>query len=308
MKKKVLITGVSGGLAHQVAGLIPKSWDIVGIGLHTLRAVAGRHIYFHRVDITKNKLEDVFRQHKIECVIHLAVNDNPRTPIKKRHEINVVGTMKLLDNCARYGVKKVILLSSATVYGADPNNPVYIPEDFPLKVTQRYSELSDKVEFDSYCRAWMYKNTDIQTILLRPCHIIGSQVRNNLTSYLRLKYIPIPLGYDPMIQIIHETDMARAIIACLKHSHSGIYNVVGPGELPLTEIINIVGGIPIPIPYTLGYYALKTSWLLGIGALPAPQLEFLTYPCVIDGSKFRKDFNFEPKLSLSDTLLATNLY
>ncbi|MCS6884138.1 MAG: SDR family oxidoreductase [Acidobacteriota bacterium] len=308
MKKKVLITGISGGLAHQVATLVPKSWEIVGVGLHTLRAVPNRHIHFHRVDITKNKLEEVFRQHKIDAVIHLALNDNPRTPIKQRHEINVIGTMKLLDDCAKYGVRKVILLSSATVYGADPNNPIYIPEDFPLKVTQRYSELSDKVEFDTYCRAWMYKQAGkIDAILLRPCHIIGSQVKNNLTSYLRLKYIPIPLGYDPMLQIIHETDMARAIIACLKSSKTGIYNVTGPGELPLTEIINILGGIPIPIPYTLGYYALKTSWILGLGSLPAPQLEFLTYPCVIDGSKFRKEFGFEPRLSLSETLLATKL-
>ncbi len=133
-------------------------------------------------------------------------------------------------------------------------------------------------------------------------------MRNNLTSYLRLKYIPIPLGFDPMIQVIHEIDMARAIVSCLRNNHSGIYNVVGPGELPLTEIINIIGGVPLPIAHVLGYYVLKASWWLGVGALPAPQIEYLMYPCVIDGSRFQKDFHFKPQLSLSETLRATVLY
>lgn len=307
-RKRVLITGISGGLAHQVAEIIPKNWDIVGVGLNPLRPVKGKKIEYHKVDITKTKLEDIFRRRQFDCVIHMAVNDNPRTPIEQRHNINVIGTMKLLDDCEKYKIKKVVLLSSANVYGADPVNPVYITEDYPLRVTQRYSEVSDKVEFDSYCRSWMYKHPDVSTIILRPCHIIGSHVRNNLTSYLRLKYIPIPLGYDPVIQVIHEIDMARAIVSCLRYNHSGIYNVTGPGELPLTEIINIIGGTPLPIPTFVGFYALKAIWNLGIGALPAPQIEYLMYPCVIDGSRFQKDFHFKPQLSLSETLRATVLY
>src|SRR5438876_5294941 len=143
-RKRVLITGISGGLAHQVAEIIPKNWDIIGVGLNPLRPVRGRKIEYRQLDITKNKLEDIFRRRQIDCVIHMAVNDNPRTPIQKRHDINVIGTMKMLDDCERYKIKKVILLSSATVYGADPNNPVYITEDFPLRVTQRYSGISDK--------------------------------------------------------------------------------------------------------------------------------------------------------------------
>ncbi|MBI4853002.1 MAG: SDR family oxidoreductase [Acidobacteria bacterium] len=307
-RKKVLITGISGGLAHQVAEMIPQNWDIIGVGLRELRPIKGRKIEFHKLDITKNKLEDIFRRRQLDCVIHMAVNDNPRVPIKHRHHINVVGTMKLLEDCERYKVKKVVLLSSANVYGADPNNPVYISEDHPLRVTQSYSEISDKVEFDSYCRSWMYKNPSISTIILRPCHIIGSQVHNNLTGYLRLKYIPIPLGFDPMIQVIHEIDMARAINACLRYNLSGIYNVVGPGELPLTEIINIVGGAPFPIPHVVGYSALRALWALGIGPLPAPQVEFLMYPCIIDGTRFQEDFRFSPQLSLSETLRSTVLY
>ncbi|MEW6736218.1 MAG: SDR family oxidoreductase [Acidobacteriota bacterium] len=306
--KRVLITGISGGLAHQVAEMIPKNWDIVGLGLNSLRPVKGRKVEHHRVDITKSKLEDIFRRRQFDCVIHMAINDNPRLPIQERHNINVIGTMKLLDACERYDVKKVVLLSSATVYGANPNNPVYITEDYPLRVIQRYSEISDKVEFDIYCRSWMYKHPNISTIILRPCHVIGSHVRNNFTNYLRLQYIPIPLGFDPMIQVIHEIDMARAIIACLRYDRGGIYNVVGPGELPLTEIINIIGGLPLPVPYTLGYYALKASWLIGIGSLPAPQLEYLMYPCVIDGHSFEKDFHFKPQLTLNETLRATVLY
>lgn len=307
-KKRVLITGISGGLAHQVAEMIPRTWDIIGVGLRPLRPLKDREIEFYRADITKAKLEDIFRRRKIDCVIHMALNDNPRTPIQQRHNINVIGTMKLLDDCERYEIKKVVLLSSANVYGADPNNPVYITEDYPLRVSQRYSAISDKVEFDSYCRSWMYKHQDVTTIMLRPCHIIGSLVGNNLTSYLRLKYIPIPLGFDPMIQVIHEIDMARAIVACLKYNHSGIFNVVGPGELPLTEIINIIGGTPIPIVHVLGYSLLETLWTLGIGSLPAPQLEYLMYPCVIDGRRFEKQFHFKPQLSLSETLKATVLY
>jgi UDP-glucose 4-epimerase len=301
-RKRLLITGIAGGLATQLASAIPSDWEVIGIGRRPPSEDLRRGITYKYVDITKKTLEDLFRNEPFDTVVHLAVANDPQLPMSVRHTVNVIATMRLLDSCEQQGVKQVILLSSAEVYGADPANPVYITEDSPLKAIQRFTDMGDKVEFDTYCRSWMYRVKDIHTQLLRPCYIVGPHVQNFFTMYLSYPIVPVPLGYDPMIQVIDERDMVQALLLCLKHPKSGVYNVTGPGEVPLRVAIEEVGSTAIPVVYSLASPVMKLGWWLGVVPFPTPQFDFLMYPCVIDGERFRKDFNFRPKYSLKQAL------
>ena len=64
---------------------------------------------------------------------------DPRMPFSEAHSFNVVGTQKILDLCVRHGVKKVVVLSSANVYGPLPDNSNFLAEETPLMAADRYS-------------------------------------------------------------------------------------------------------------------------------------------------------------------------
>lgn len=300
--KRLLITGIAGGLATQVASAVPPDWEVIGIGRRPPQETLKRDIIFKQLDITKKTLEDLFRHEHFDAVLHLAVANDQHLPMKIRHTVNVIATMRLLDCCERHKIKEVILLSTSEVYGADPTNPIYLPEDSPLKAIQRFTEMGDKVEFDTYCRSWMYHVKDIKTTLLRPCYIVGPHVQNFLTTYLRYGIVPIPMGYDPMIQVIHERDMVAALLRVLANPKRGVYNVTGPGEVPLSVAIREAGGIAVPVVYALASPLMKLGWWVGISPFPAPQFDYLMYPCVIDGRKFQEDFQFKPEYNLHETL------
>ncbi|MGQ9898102.1 MAG: NAD-dependent epimerase/dehydratase family protein [Acidobacteriota bacterium] len=301
-RKRLLITGIAGGLATQLASAIPLEWEVVGIGRRPPQLPIRRDITYRQLDIRKKSLENLFRNEHFDAVIHLAVANDVRLPMSIRHTVNVIATMRLLACCERQRVSQVILLSSADVYGADPTNPTFLTEDYPLKAIQRYADMGDKVEFDTYCRSWMYQVRETTCTLLRPCHIVGPHVQNFLTTYLRFGLVPVPLGYDPMIQVIDERDMVQALLLVLEKKQSGVYNVTGPGELPLSVAVREAGGLAIPVIYQMAAPLMKLGWGLGLVPFPTPQYDFLMFPCVIDGSKFRETFGFKPRFSLHKAL------
>lgn len=300
--KRLLITGIAGGLATQVASAIPDDWEVMGIGRRPPSESVARPIIYKRIDITKKTLEDLFRNERFDAVMHLAVANDPQLPMSVRHNVNVIATMRLLDCCEAQRVPQVILLSSAEVYGADPTNPIYLTESSPLKAIQRFADMGDKVEFDTYCRSWMYRVQRVHTVLLRPCHIVGPHVQNFFTLYFRNPIVPVPLGYDPMIQVIDERDMVQALLRCLKKPTTGVYNITGPGELPLSVAIQEAGSTAVPVLYSLASPFMKVGWWLGVLPFPTPQFDFLMYPCVIDGKRFQTDFHFKPQHSLAEAL------
>ncbi|MFQ3580846.1 MAG: NAD-dependent epimerase/dehydratase family protein [Chloracidobacterium sp.] len=301
-RKRLLITGIAGGLATQLASAIPLDWEVVGIGRRPPQLPIRRDITYRQLDIRKKSLENLFRNERFDAVIHLAVANDARLPMAVRHTVNVIATMRLLACCERQGIPQVVLLSSADVYGADPTNPTFLTEDYPLKAIQRYADMGDKVEFDTYCRSWMHRSQSTTTTLLRPCHIVGPHVQNFLTTYLRFGVVPVPLGYDPMIQVIDERDMVQALLLVLEQKRSGVYNVTGPGELPLSAAIQEAGGLAIPVIYQMAAPLMKLGWTVGVLPFPTPQYDFLMFPCVIDGSKFRETFGFKPRFSLHKAL------
>ena len=85
-----------------------------------------------------------------------------------RHEVNVLGTKRLLEYCVAYGVKRVVVLSSAYVYGALPDNPYYMDEDYPLNVSRTYPEMRDLAEVDTLATAFLWRHPEIATTILRP--------------------------------------------------------------------------------------------------------------------------------------------
>ena len=144
MKSKVLITGGAGFIgSHTCVELLQKGLDIVVMdnfcnsspaAVEAVRAITGRDFAFYQCDMLDYEaFKTIFKENEIDSVIHFAglkaVGESVGKPLEYYHN-NLEGTLNLLRLMRKYGVKKLVFSSSATVYGM--RNPVPFQEDMPI--------------------------------------------------------------------------------------------------------------------------------------------------------------------------------
>jgi UDP-glucose 4-epimerase len=301
MPKVVAITGIAGNLGKALARLLHTEAQIVGIDRRPFRE-RPKDVEHYQIDVRKRKLEDVFRQHRLEALIHLGIMHDPRMPFSEAHSFNIVGTQKVFDLCVRYGLRKVVVLSSANVYGPLPDNSNFLTEEAPLMAADRYSDVRDLIELDMYAQSFTWKHPELETVILRPVHIVGPTVRNAPSNYLRLARPVTVLGFDPMVQLIHEDDVCRAMALALRPGVRGVYNVTGPGEVPLSLVLKELGRRPVPVPHFLVRPLLRRAFDARLISFPPEEVDHLQYLCAVDGSRAVADLGYAPRHDLRQTI------
>lgn len=312
--KKVLIIGISGGLSRLTASLLLRenpNLEIIGIDSRPFRpnrdhpTALEKKIKIIKTKYTRGHFESLFREHKFDAVLHLGRLSHATSDahsLNERLDLNVMGTNRILDLSLKHNVKKVIVLSTYHVYGALNDNPVYISEDHPLRASIKYPELRDVVEMDQISTNWMWKNQGkIETVVLRPCSIIGPQISNTMTRYLRTPYAPVPIDYNPMFQFIHEFDMARIIILALKDIPTGVYNIAPDETISLRDAKKVLDIPTTPVPLIALEQAARFAKF--IWAFPDYLLDYVKFSCIIDNGalkEYLKDDFFH--FSTSETL------
>jgi UDP-glucose 4-epimerase len=298
--KKVLITGISGGQGRLVAKRLLGRMEITGVDRIPWEGPP-EGVTVHTLDLRKRGFENIFRHERPDAVVHLAFIRHFRFDPRMRHEVNVEGTQRLLENCARYEVKRVVVLSSSYVYGALPDNPRYIREDHPLNVSRTFPDLRDLAEVEGLVSTFLWRYPDIRTAILRPVNTLGYYVHSAIGTYFKLDVVPTVAGFDPMMQFIHEEDLAEAIALTLENELHGIYNVVGPGAVPLKTAIEAIGRRRISIPEPLAHLVIRQLFRFKMYSFPPEALDFIKYPCTVCGERFYRATGFEPLFSLEDT-------
>jgi UDP-glucose 4-epimerase len=298
--ERLLITGITGGQGRLVAKRVAAEYEVIGVD-RTPWEGHPHEIRVHTMDLRKKKFEDIFRRERPTAVVHLAFVRHFRADPMVRHEINVAGTKRLLECCATYGVQKLIVLSSSYVYGALPENPYYMDEDTALNVSRHYPDIRDLAEVDTLCSTFLWKYPDIATAILRPVNTLGYYVHSAIGGYLKLPWVPTIMGFNPLLQFIHEEDVAEAIARTLDLGLRGVFNVTGAGAVPLKVAIQETGGTAVPMPETLARGTIERLFRLGFYHLPSAAVDFVKYPCTIDGRRFREATQFQPLFTLEET-------
>ncbi len=293
--KSVLIIGMAGELAKITAGLLSKAdptLKITGIDTRPVNhLLKSDNIELKQMKYTRGNFERLFRSNKFDVVYHLGrmshAHSTQKSQLAQRLDLNVMGTSRILDLSLKFGVKKIVILSTHHVYGALSDNPVFIKEDSPLKASIKYPELRDVTEMDQLATSWMWKNQNsIETIVLRPCNIIGPQISNSITQYLKASYAPLPIDFNPMFQFIHEFDMANILVQAIESIPTGIYNVAPEECISIREAKKVIGNKTIPMPITALEPMAKV--FNALWNFPDYLIDYVKFACIIDGSELRK--------------------
>lgn len=298
---KIVLTGISGRLGRRVAQRLALDHEVIGIDRRPCPGLADS-IKHYQVDIRRRSAEDIFRTEDIDAVVHMGVVHNFRIPSEKLYTRNVIGTETLLNYASKYKVKMFVLLSSGDVYGPSPANSHFISEDAPLMASQRFPEIRTLVAVDRTVQSFFWRHHDIETMILRPAHIVGPHVRNAPSNYFRLRVIPTLMGFDPMVQLIHEDDVLRTIQIAMKPGIRGVFNLAGTDPVPLSKILKILGKPVLPVPHPLMTSFLERMWKYRLTSFPAPELDHIRFNTVLDVRRAREELNFRSERSLYEIL------
>ncbi|HVY27390.1 MAG TPA: NAD-dependent epimerase/dehydratase family protein [Polyangiaceae bacterium] len=299
----VVVTGICGRLGRDLSRLLHRQRKVIGVDRRAFIDPPG-DVEHHQMDIRSSRAREVFR-HGVSAVVHLGVMHDPHESSIEHHDFNVVGLQKVLEYVDTYKIPKLVLLSSANVYGPRPDNPQLIREDAPLLGAGPFSDIRDLVELDMLVSAFFWRAPSTETVILRPAHILGT-VRNAPSNYLRLDVVPTLLGFDPMMQVVHQRDVLQAIERALAPGVRGIFNIGGPEPLALSKAIAILGRRGMAVPHSLAKAAVKNLFRFRLTSFPAPELDFIRYVCMVDDSKARSELSYAPRHGLEATLRAVD--
>lgn len=296
----LVLTGISSRLGRMLARSLHTDFQVIGIdprgGQHIPRDVT-----VHALDLRRRKAEDIFRRNRIDAVIHLPPEAPTHIGIDEHRNEAVLGTQRVLDYCQKHDAPKAIILSTAAVYGPRSDNPQFLTEEAPLLAGTRHHLMRDLVETDMYATSFFWRHPEVDTVVLRPVHIVG-RLMNAASQYLRLKYTPTILGFDPMMQIISPEDVISAIRRSLKPGIRGVFNIAGPPPLPLSELIRRAGHTNLPLPERVVRATLGLKFGGGAISVGAMQVEYLKYVCMVDDSRARNVLRHEHRLDADQTL------
>ncbi len=299
----MLVTGISGNLGREVAKLLHRTQRVAGIDR---RPFIGKpkDIDHFQIDLRKKKTDDVFRRLPISAIVHMGIMHDPRMSAEDHHSFNVLGTTRVLECAAKFGVKKLVVLSSANVYGPSPDNSHFLSEESPLMAASRFPSVRDLIEVDMLAHGFFWRHPSVETVVLRPVHIVGPTIKNAPSNYLRLKRPMALAGFDPMVQLIHMEDVARALVAALTPGFKGVFNVVGPGEVPLSACFTELGARPLPVPHPLARPLLSRLFKYRLASFPPEELDHIQFLCMVDGQRWKAETGWAAQFSMRDTIRA----
>ena len=298
----ILITGVSGYWGSHVAETLLSLPSFHVIGLDIKRPAKDlKGLDFIQADIRNPMILELLRDEQVEIVCHLSFRESDR-PTEAIFDSNVIGTMKLFGACAEAAVKKIVLKSSTSVYGAHPDNSAFLSEDQPLRGSRVYGYSKDYLEIESFCNGYRRQYQSTMLTVLRFANIVGPGSNSPFNRFLRDFTNPVLLGFDPMMQIIYEEDVVDALVHSVIHRNPGTFNVAAEGVLPLLRLMALAGKPPIPVLHLCAY---RGSGLMSsknaIGRWPL-EPDNLRYPCVADLKMMREEMQFEPSYTAVEAL------
>jgi UDP-glucose 4-epimerase len=303
-KQIVLVTGVAKYWGSRVAaGLaIEPDYHVIGLDLERPKDEI-KGLDFVQADIRNPLLPELLASEGVDTVCHLAFVETVR-PSEVAFGMNVMGTAKLLGACAEAGVRKVVVKSSTAVYGARPSNSAFLAEDHALRGSQHRGTIRDLIEIEKICSGFRHQEPDVLLTILRFPGIVGPTADTPMTRFLREPAAPTLLGFDPLMQLIHEDDVLAALIHAVANDAAGVFNVAAEDVLPLNRIRGLAGKLPVSVFHPVAYWG---SRLLGRAGLQADrympiELDYLRYPWVADLARMRQELDFAPRYTAEESV------
>jgi UDP-glucose 4-epimerase len=302
----VLVTGVSRWLGLRLARRLTTAGvdRVIGVDLNEpADDVPG--LEFVRADIQSPLVARLLAAEKVDAVVHTNISSRPgalggRARMK---ENNVIGSLQLFAAIRHSpNVKRVVMRSSAAVYGSGPGDPSLLTEDHAGRHLDLAGYGKDCLEAETSARDCGRRRPDLNLVILRTQNVLGPTVDSSIARYLSLPVVPVALGYDPRLQLLHEDDAVDALWRALIADRRGIYNVAGDGVVFLSQALRRLRRPSLPLIQPAARAAAEVLRTMRVVDFPTDQLPVLLYGRVIDAGRAKRDLKWRPKYSTAECI------
>jgi hypothetical protein len=138
-----------------------------------------------------------------DTLVHLAFSSRTEINEPEAARVNVETTSRLLDAASTAGVEQVVVVSSATVYGAWANNPVPLTEDAPLRPNPEFAYAVHKAQVERLVTDWADAHSDAAVAILRPALALAEDGAGWITRCLTGSAGIRAGDNDPPMQFLH---------------------------------------------------------------------------------------------------------
>ncbi len=300
-KRTVAITGASGYLAGRLVRQLCSSDEIDRVLGFDVIPPSFRHekFVFDSLDVRSEALGA--RLSGVDTVVHLAFVMDPIKDETEMRDINVNGSQNVFRCAGAAGVRKVVYTSSATAYGAHPDNDVPLTETSPLRANLDFSYPAHKLEVEYVVKEFRDEYPDVIMTVFRPAIVFGPHVDNAWSHLLEMPVVMGVKGYRPPFQFVHEDDVGGALRFAVDNDLDGPYNLAPNGWLSWEEANAIIGRRNAEIAESAAFSVAEKMWSLGIGEAPAGMLHYVMHPWVVSPAKL-EDAGFTCERSSGETL------
>jgi UDP-glucose 4-epimerase len=299
------ITGVSGFLGQRLLRVLnadPSVRRIVGLDVRDPPRRASK-LEHHRVDIAGHDLKPLLED--VDIVVHLASVVDPIADDERMERINVEGTRRVLDAAAAAGVRKIVRISTAAVYGAWPTNPVPLTEEFPLRPNPGFGPGLQAAEGERLLREWQGDHPNVVITTLRAAPVLGAGAdplwSRLLTAPARLRV----RGHEAPLQVAHVDDVVDALGRLVADDHPGVFNVACDGWLAPEDAAALLPARALPaVPSEVLRRALGRLWDSGVIEVPPAVVPYLEHSWVVANDRLQA-IGWTPGHTNEETLLET---
>ncbi len=309
MGSTVVVTGASRHLGAAVArrlAVTPGVDRVVGVDW-IMPPCPPEDIEFVRADLAGPAFGRVLAQTRADTIVHLSLSEDAASAPASRlsqKESNVLGSLRLLAAAlSARTVRRIVLKSTGSVYGSSPGDPAFFTEDSPLRPNGTTSSVRDAIEVEAYVRAAGERRADLSACVLRLTHVVGPSMRTPFMEYLTAPLVPVPLGFDARIQVLHEEDAVAALAVAATSEAAGTINVAAPGVVPLSSAVRRARRIPVPMaPLTARLWGRIPG--AGTPRIGNEDRRYLYWGRCLDITRMRTVLGFEPAYRSGEALEA----
>ena len=231
---KIVVTGAGGGLGGQFLRYLAGRHEVIGFDVRTAPGVLAFDLAAQQPPETR----------KVDAVVHAAALVDPvaceADPVAAA-QVNVVGTLKMLEFARKNNAKEFVFISTGSIYAASKEQKTTAS---PIAATRVY-ELTKKIGED----LTNYYSKYLSTAVLRCFFPYGPQTRKDRLISRLIRNIsqgkPVELNKNalPKVNPIYVNDLCRLVEACIEKEISGTFNAGGAEVVDMKELAEIIGRV-----------------------------------------------------------------
>jgi nucleoside-diphosphate-sugar epimerase len=291
---------VTGSSAHLARALLPRLCTHPGVEAVTGIDLRTPHFAHRLFSATQGDIRDpdiAVRLAGHDALIHLAfVVLRGRMSESEMFDINVTGGHKVFHAARAAGVKRLIHLSSAAVYGQG----VHVKESAPYAPLPGFLYARHKAHLEQLLAIEFP-----ECVRLRPHVILGPHAQRLLRQLLRQPCYPRLPEPQPLLQCVHEDDVARAVLLALDCDVRGAFNLATEDNFSFRDAIRRRHRVSIPLPLAAARHGVNLAWrYLGWGGEPA-WVEGLTHTLLLNCRRAIVELGWRSSHSAAQVLAQT---